>query len=117
MEVTEDFGEGEIVWSDGIGKGYVYRVRIVDAKGTLALCGAGAFTDPSSRMQSRQALQRARLMLNGKPILKDLTFFTRVKRERDIMGATATCKLTSAKTPKSGKAEFGIDFGRKGYRF
>ena len=42
-------------------------------------------------------MRKAVVELDGKKILTDLAFFTKVRKNDDLVGATATCKVTSTK--------------------
>ena len=116
IRVTEDFAEIAVNWDDGFGKGYVGRVQVFAVNGVMVLCGAGSYVSAANRSPSRTFLKCTKLKMNGKTILKDLTYFTPVDRVEDVIGAEATCKSTGVAEPR-GDATFEFDFGIRGVRF
>lgn len=116
IPVTPDFVEGEINWNDGIGVSYVYRVHIIDSGGRLAICGVGAHVQGVHRRQSLEILKRARVTMNGKPILTGFEYFPEVGSKAQLASAQAVCKQTLTPSPRQ-QVEFGIDYGRRGVRF
>lgn len=107
VPVNKNFQQSELDWGGEFGKGYVYTITIIDNQGKLAVCGAGYYPSSHTRIQSKKAMRKLSITLNGKKILTDLSFFTEVKAGSDLTRATATCKMTSAATPK-GKADIQL---------
>jgi len=110
VPVDDSFHENEMKWTGGVGTSYVYRYNLIDREGTLALCGAGYFTSPHSSRQTRSLMRKGTLRINDQVVLKDLSYFSKVKRLEDLDGAQANCMLTNAKTPRS-RITWGIDMG------
>ncbi len=116
IKVTEDFAEIGVNWDDGFGKGYVGRAQVFAVNGVMVLCGAGSYVSAANRSPSRTILKRTKFKMNGKTILKDLTYFTLVDRVENVIGAEATCKSTGTAEPK-GEVKFEFDFGIRSVRF
>lgn len=111
-KVTGDFWEGDVTWSGGYGKAYDFRWYVFQQDGVYILCGAGQFLDATTRMNTIGLLRKGQLLLNGKTILTDLTFFTKLKKGQPFVGASATCRSTGAK-PRGSKDEVSLEiFGR-----
>lgn len=117
IPVTEDFGKGSIVWSGGIGEGYVYRIRVINHEGNLAVCGAGTYVDVASRDQTRRVMRRREVQIDGKTFLKDLTFFTIVKKNTPLVGAMANCRDSGVKVPPGKNHKFSLLADGRPYRF
>ena len=81
----------------GEGKSYLFRWDAFRVDGRIAICGAGKFVDANSAVAMRRLMRKAVVELDGKKILTDLAFFTKVRKNDDLVGATATCKVTSTK--------------------
>ncbi len=116
MPVTPDFTQHDISWNGGMGKGYVFRTRIFDINGVLALCGAGAYVNSTNRLETKKVLKQTTLKMNGKVILKDFTFFTVVDAVPSLAAAKANCRSTGVATPKA-EVKFDIDYGFAHARF
>ena len=114
--VTEDYSKLELGWADGLGMGYVGRAQLLQMNGILALCGAGTYVSASNRLQTRTVLKRAKMKMNGKVILRDLTYFAPVDSPDKVIGAQASCKSTGVAAPK-GQAKFEMDYGVGAVRF
>ena len=65
---------------------------VVDGK--VAICGAVTFPDLELRSQGRMALRRVQIFDRGQPVMRDMSFFARVRKERDLDGAVANCAST-----------------------
>ena len=95
--VTEDFWEEDIEWTGGSGRAYEFRWYATVIKGQIAICGAGKFIDPTNRTASIDVLRKAKVTLDDKLILTDISFFTKLKKADNLMAASATCRNTGAK--------------------
>lgn len=107
VKVDANFWEDELRW-EWKGKGYEFRWYVFERGGQLTICGAGRFTDVSNKVQTQQLLRKGKLLLDGKPILTDLTFFTRIKHNADLSTATATCRDTGAKAGPDSEVSLDI---------
>ena len=116
IPVDERFGGGTIDFS-GYGKGYVYRMMLTDHEGQIAVCGAGYFPDASSAIGVRRLMRRAEVLLNGRKVVRDLSFFSQVRSEAALEGAPANCTLTGFPTPTSGNVEVDVNFPSGFVRF
>ncbi|MCY1125956.1 hypothetical protein OU426_03735 [Frigidibacter sp. RF13] len=106
IPVDGDFWVDDITWPTQ-GKGYEFRWLVIEHDGQLAVCGAGKYVNVSNKTQTRDLMRKAKVTLDGKPILKDLTFFTQLKSNADLATAKATCRDTGAKAGKNSKV--GLD--------
>lgn len=114
--VTAKFFEGKIRWDGTLGLGYTYRADVFEIGGQLVLCGSGAYGNAQVRMATRDILKKSELIVNGKTVLRDLRFFTKVARPKKILGSVSTCRATSIKTlPKN--ADIILNYGGGVYRF
>lgn len=50
-------------------------------------------------MQSRELIRKAEVLIDGKSVLRDITFFATVKKGADLSKATANCRVTGATEP------------------
>lgn len=108
--VTKDFWEDNITWNGGLGNAYDFRWYVIGYKGKIAVCGVGHFNDPVTRMQSKELMRRAEVLIDGKRVLTDITFFATVKKGADLSKATANCRETGAAEPDR-KYNIGLKMG------
>ncbi|HQY43901.1 MAG TPA: hypothetical protein PK450_06940 [Paracoccaceae bacterium] len=109
LPVDSQFHEDWVEWDGGLGKAYLFRwdARLID--GEVALCGAGQFLDATTRSATIDLLRKARVLLDGKVILKDLTYFAKYPKSQDLGKVEATCRSTGAKPAgKTGSVEIDI---------
>ena len=115
IPVDKNFTESSFDWNGGLGKGYVFRWGATAHNGLVAICGAGQYPDSHTQAATRDIMRKAFVSLNGKVILKDITFFARVPMSTKLESARANCRDTKTKIPKgnwellleaSGKARF-----------
>jgi hypothetical protein len=116
LPVDERFGGGTIDFP-GYGKGYVYRMMLTDRGGQIAVCGAGYFPDASNAIGVRRLMRKAEVLLNGRKVVRDLSFFSQVRSEAALEGAPANCTQTGFPTPKSGNVEVDVNFPSGFVRF
>ncbi len=114
VPVDKDFWEGDVTW-DGFGKGYEFLWILTVMKDQMVVCGAGKYLDASNRANTVEVLRKAKVKLDGKTILTDLTFFTKLPKAGDLMSAKATCRSTGMALPKGAK-HVEIEFSGR-YRF
>ncbi|MCU9846783.1 hypothetical protein OEZ60_02090 [Defluviimonas sp. WL0024] len=115
VPVDDSFVEGGLN-IQGYGKVYRFMIGILDDKTQIFVCGVGIFPDASSAYGARRITQRAGVTLNGKVILRGLSFFARAPKGADLKKQKATCRGTGV-TPPKGKATFGISWPSGAIRF
>ncbi len=114
IPVDESFSESGITWNAEYGLGYVFRIDFRERDGTVFVCGAGTYVNGFNSHLTKRALRDAKVTMNGKTILRNLTFFTNVKKGKSLIGAPANCVDTGAAlSPKSN--EFDIKYANKIY--
>lgn len=111
--VDNDFWEGDVTWDGGYGRAYDFRWYVFEQGGLYVLCGAGQFLDATTRSNTVDLLRKGKLLLNGKPILTDLTFFSRLKKGQPLVGASATCRSTGTK-PRGSSDEVSLEISGRG---
>lgn len=99
VPVTEAFYEDRIAWSGGDIVSYKARWTVIAVAGKLEVCGAGQFMDSNSAIATRNVLYSSSIKLNGKKILKDMTFFTEVPQKTNLVGSKAACRATGVAVP------------------
>ena len=99
--VDDSFAAFEFLsWTGDSGSAsYQVRTKIVNYEGFIALCGAGYLDNASFRSINNRALRDYSLFMDGKPILKGLSFFKYVRKEEMLDTAIATCRVST--TPVS----------------
>ncbi len=116
IPVDDRFGGGTVDFS-GYGKGYIYKMKLIDREGQIAVCGAGYFPDASSAIGIRRLMRRTEVLLNGRKVVRDLSFFSQVRSEAALEGAPANCVLTGFPTPKTNDIEIDLKFPSGFVRF
>ena len=108
VPVDKDFIDGDITW-DSQERAYEFKWAVRENKSGLYVCGVGKFTDAGLKGISMQALRKAKVSIDGTPILKDIAFFNKIKKGEDLNAAKATCRQTAVRSPKNAK-QVSIDF-------
>ncbi len=104
VPVDKEFTDIEQKWNNGR---VTYRGKwtvILAKDGTIAVCGAGARLDAQTAPAVAKWLHSIAVKVNGKTVLKDMSFFTEVSSTAPLEKAKATCKSSGVKPPK-GKVE------------
>ncbi len=114
VRVTSDFWEGGITWG-GVPGGYVTRYYVFYERGTIELCGVGTSTNAHTRQFEITLMRSAKLLMDKRPILEDLSFFARVPRPSDLATAMTNCRVIRMNPPNK-TVTFEIDFPRKRFR-
>ena len=83
----------------GVGKVYSYALAIIVIDDRVALCGVGKLVRPGGASLVPNYLRGSSLLLNGKTILEDFSFWARVPASTDLRKAKATCRLTATPAP------------------
>jgi hypothetical protein len=107
VPVDSDFWEDNLTW-DVTGKGYEFRWLVFERGGQLAVCGAGRYVTVANKAQTQQLLRNGKIKLDGRTILTDLSFFTKVMSDAGLASATATCRDTGAKAVPNSKVSLDI---------
>ena len=114
LPVSEEFVTGGWDWSSGR-KGPRYRAHLIAKDGTMHLCGALALGRVNAaRVHERRSFCEAVLLFDGKPVMSDLSFFTEVRTEKQLDGATAQCRNVGVPVPKT--LQWRIETGSVRYR-
>lgn len=116
VPVDENFDAGDLTFDGELGTFYRFLWDVKLVNGTIAVCGVGKTLDPTTSGFARRMLRQAKVTLNGKPILTDISFFTMIKSRHDLASAAATCQQTGFAPPKGDKAELLLDFGYGTFR-
>lgn len=116
MPVDQRFGGGSLTFP-GYGKGYVYRMLLSDQEGQIAVCGAGYFQDASSAVGVRRLLRQAEVRINGRKVVRDLSFFSQARSEAALEVGPANCVMTGFPTPKSEDVDVDVKFPSGFVRF
>ena len=98
--VTKDFWEDNIEWNGGLGRAYDFRWLVIERGGKLAVCGVGVFNDPTTRVQSKDLMRKAQVLINGTLVLTDISYFGVIKKGANLTEATATCRMSGAAEPQ-----------------
>ncbi|MEZ5734056.1 MAG: hypothetical protein R3D97_17190 [Paracoccaceae bacterium] len=115
VPVNKDFLEGER-GIQGYGDSYYFRWDVLLIDGVVHLCGAGKFPDARTAHAIKGTMYKAKLTYRGKTILKDISFFTRLKKNDDLLKANATCRSTGVVPVKNG-GDFVLDWPGGRIRF
>jgi hypothetical protein len=116
MPVNKDFVDGEITWGSREFKGYQYKWKVIVAEGEIGICGAGYYPDPTAARATRKLMRQASITLNDRKIMTDMSYFTKVRRAKDLASATATCRSSGIRAPK-GPFEVFLEWPQAWERF
>lgn len=108
VPVTGDFNEDSIEWTGGLGKAYEFRWDAMLVDGKVVICGAGSFLDPTTRMQTNGLLRKAKAKLDGRVVLKDLSYFAQYSKGQDLGSAKANFRSTGV-APKGADSQVELD--------
>ncbi len=115
IPVDKDFWEGEVTWDGGLGRAYEYRWILTVIKDQMVVCGAGRYLDATTRSNTVQVMRTAKVKLDGKTVMKNLSYFTILPKSGDLMSAKAACRSTGMALPKGAK-DVSIEYTGN-YRF
>ncbi|MCV2869763.1 hypothetical protein OEW28_14100 [Defluviimonas sp. WL0002] len=99
VRVDNQFVADELRWKTQ-GRSYKFLWGLTYVQGRIAVCGVGQFVNPSLRQKTLQQMRRGKVMLDGKAILRDITFFSTIPEGKPLNKAKATCRLTKTPKPK-----------------
>lgn len=102
IPVDGNFFDANMRWNGATAGGYDAKMKlIVDREGYLALCGIGRVTNVQLSSAIRKGLRGGQLVVDGRPVLKNFSFFTRARKATEVTAGTATCKSSPVKPPQS----------------
>ncbi|MCB2130008.1 MAG: hypothetical protein KDE03_13250 [Rhodobacteraceae bacterium] len=116
IPVDKNFHASEIKINGGIGTVYEYMIDLKDFGGQIAVCGVGKQMEPSSRAFVNDLLRKTKIIINGKTIIKDISYFNQVKKNDDLTKSQAVCRMTGVKPPSGKNNKISIDHGFAVYR-
>jgi hypothetical protein len=115
VPVDDEFGAGEFKWTSGARMDYRVKIIVVDDK--LEFCGAFTHRGGSgSRNASVAALSEARILMDGKVMVKDFTFFASASSAKPWAGQSANCVPTGVAIPTK-SPNFEVKFRTGNYRY
>ena len=113
IPLTDDFTEQQLQWTGGLG-GYEFRWKTIVTNGVIEICGVGFYSNVSSRWQTKDSLRKAYIKYQDKVVMKDITFFSRVKSRTKLKNGTmANCASTGVKAPNG---RYSVSLGWPGGR-
>lgn len=107
IPVTENFKES-VIRIDGMPSARM-RFTVISVGNVLELCGAVAYDGPQARSALQDVLQQAAFVVNGRKVIRDLTYWNRATSMRALGRSVANCQSTgvSERTEING---MGIDW-------
>ena len=109
--VEADWGLLEIGIASQAGSTAEYRMIIFERDGKVAVCGAGVYTNSSLSRGMRLAMRRASVGMNGRTVLRNLSFFPIYGRSAPLVGRMAACKVSRSDMVPG--ADFDIDLPQR----
>jgi hypothetical protein len=117
LGVTRSFAVGQTFDAfpeapgDAKRQGFDIRSKVIAVNGQLELCGAMIVTDHDNRLQFLRMLRGAQLVVDGRPVLRDLSYFnTRAKSFAPFTTDLANCRAIGMAIPtRPIKTELRID--------
>ena len=112
MRVDASFQDWGFRFSGKKTGAYVAKVKLLERNGRLVFCGAGYVTGGAERSDAAAALRSTKVLLGGKEILRNLSYFENVRRSASLPIASASCFFTRAKgsLPKEPELEIKVPF-------
>ena len=107
IPVEEDWGLLEFGIASRPGASARYRMVIFEQDGKVAVCGAGIYANSSHGSGIRRTMRRAAVDMDGRAVLRNLSFFPIYRRGTDLVGQMATCRVSSAAMDPG--ADFDVD--------
>ena len=116
IPIDDTFGGGTLT-VNGYGRGYMFRYHVIESDNQLAVCGASYFPDASSASGFRRILRKAVVEIDGRKLLRDISFFNQVRSEAQLEAGVSTCRNTGVPVPASRSGEIYIVWPSGGIRF
>ncbi len=109
IPVDDKFQVSSSNWSSGLGKTHL-AWRIKTHEGKPYVCGA-VVADKASSMaaHNRAILRKGYIKVQGKKVIRDLSFFTVAKPGSDLMDARAGCRSMPVKGDSKTRYQLGFD--------
>ena len=112
IPVDDKFAKGDIAFQ-GTKNGFDYRLTVINAKGNLEVCGAILFKPGSTKSTFKRFLKDSAFMVNGKKVVKDLSYWR--------VATSGWSKAQANCTPLGVKSNAKIDkmrvyWSKRGYR-
>jgi len=111
IPVEPDWGVLEIGVASTPGPSATYRMVIFERDGKVVVCGAGVYANSSQSRGLRDTMRRTAVQMDGRTVLRNLSFFPIYSRATPLVGRLARCKVTRADMIPG--AEFDIDLPRR----
>ncbi|WP_212522742.1 hypothetical protein [Actibacterium sp. MT2.3-13A] len=115
ITMDENSGLYTISWL-GTPDRIIVRWKLITAQGEIYVCGNYALKGHSMNRLSQKAIRDVAIRMDDKIIVQDLSYFTRLQSEGQLIGGMAACKGTGAAAPKERGHTFSIGSGKKVYR-
>lgn len=112
MAVDETFVEQRMQWLGRPQPGFVIRWKTIRLNDEIGICGAVTFPEPQARSASRGVLRRAFITYQDQKIMRNMTYFARVRTEAALDTAVANCASTGVAAPRTWSVRLGWDAGR-----
>lgn len=109
VPITSDFNVDDLTWSGGFGKAYDVRWVALLVDGKVAVCGAGVFLDPTTRSATVDLLRKASVKVDGKVMMKDLSYFAKYRKGQNLDKVTANCRSTGV-APERRDSRIELEF-------
>lgn len=109
IPVDDKFQVSSSNWSSGLGKTHLaWRIKTHDGKPYV--CGA-MVADKTSSMaaHNRAILRKGFIKVQGKKVIRDLSFFTVAKPGSNLMDARAGCRSLPVKGDSKTRYQLGFD--------
>ena len=109
VPVTAEFWPVELSWTGQFAQ-TTYKglwTAYLDKSGVLVVCGAGQLLDASRATPTQKWMESVYVQLGERKVLKDISFFTKVKSTEPLNKAQATCRSTGKK-PQKGETTMGM---------
>lgn len=108
VPVSPVFSESELAWEGSMGK-ITVAWAVLDISGVAHVCGATSASTSFAHRNTRGAFRKAWIKLEGRKILKDLSFFTRTPRNSDLSKVKAGCKALPGGSGQGTRFQLGFD--------
>ena len=99
IPVDDSFFPLELSHQGAIAGGWEALTDIIVVGGKLEVCGVQVFTNAQTRSVISSGLRKTTIMMNGKPLIKNLSFFTKVRDKASLAKAPASCRATGIAAP------------------
>jgi len=106
-----EFTGSEFKWNKG-GSTIIYY-GVVNKDGKVSVCGKN-YVKAGGRAKSAsgQLIEEARVQLNGRSIMKDLSFFTYTNSDAEFKAAKVSCQDTDMDYPAKTRLKLRVDQSR-----